>query len=68
MIVFAVRTVGGSGSTTAPGTITVFSGARPRKGTLRTAHIFLGGSKGGCGDGAGDVEDLVTDVIVSDFL
>lgn len=44
MTVLDARTVGGSGSTEAPGTQTVLGGAFPMKGTLRTEQYFLAGS------------------------
>lgn len=45
MTVLDARTVGGSGSTEAPGTDTVLGGAFPMKGTLRTEQYFLAGSR-----------------------
>lgn len=43
--VFDARTVGGSGSTVAPGTQTVLEGALPMNGTFSTEQYFFAGSR-----------------------
>lgn len=55
MTVFDARTVGGSGSTDAPGTQTVFDGAFPMNGTFKTEQYFFAGSRARAEDSDDDV-------------